>query len=56
MECRNQSGIGRHKAEDEDGPERGHLPLFHLSILYKRAVAAGSYSILKNGRHVIQSA
>ncbi len=47
---RKYSGIGRHKAEDEEGPERGHLPVFHLSILHKRAVAAGGYPILYQER------
>jgi hypothetical protein len=28
------------KVEDEDGPERGHLLVFHLNVLHKRAVAA----------------
>jgi len=28
------------KVEDEDGPERGHLLVFHLNMVRKRAVPA----------------
>ena len=44
------SGIGRHKAEDEDGPERGHLRVFHPSMLHQRAFAAGGHPILYQER------
>jgi len=40
------SRIVRGKAEEEDGPEKGHLLVLDPSILHRRAVAAGGYPIL----------
>jgi hypothetical protein len=34
------AGIVMRKVENEDGPFRGHLLVFHLNMLHKRAVPA----------------